>query len=147
MGRGNAGRFLVFGVSGLSSAKRDFVLLVPTEVRKSPIHGCGLFALRAIPKGRVIWRFVEGLDQAIPQAQVAQFPFAVRAFFKTYAVLDGGIYYVDMDNTRFMNHSLNPNIRTGKGKSPMYASRDIPKGAELLCNYRVFDAPSRRGQI
>ena len=123
------------------------MLLIPTEVRKSPIHGVGLFTLRPIPKGRTIWRFVEGLDLAIPQAKFTQLPFAVRAFFKTYAALDNGIYYVDLDNTRFMNHSTSPNVRTGRGKAPMFASRDIPKGAELLCNYRVFDAPSRRGQL
>lgn len=123
------------------------MLLIPTEVRKSPIHGVGLFTLKAVPKGQMIWRFVEGLDLTVPQAKIRTLHPTVRAFFKTYASLGKGTYYVDVDNTRFMNHSNNPNVRTGQGKSPMFASRDIPKGAELLCNYRVFDAPSRRGVL
>ena len=38
--------------------------LVKTYLDKSGIHGMGVFAGEDIPKGTIVWDFVEGVDQA-----------------------------------------------------------------------------------
>ena len=40
-------------------------MTVPVEIKKSPIHGYGVFALHAIRKGTVVWMFQPGLDLRI----------------------------------------------------------------------------------
>lgn len=120
------------------------VLLVRTEVRPSPIHGLGLFALEPIPAGTVVWRFVPEFDCLIGIDQVVGVPDVVQEFFDKYVALDGGTYLLEADDSRFMNHSGSPNLVTGKGTEPMVASRDIAAGEELTCDYRVFDEPTRR---
>ena len=45
---------------------------------------------------------------------------------------------IEIDNGRFMNHTLEPNTdytRVVEG----YATRDIAAGEELVCNYSEFD--------
>lgn len=39
------------------------MLVVPVEIRKSEIHGYGIFALEDIRHGTVIWQFTPGLDR------------------------------------------------------------------------------------
>jgi len=41
------------------------MLTVPVEIRKSEIHGYGVFARRDIPAGTVIWQFTPGLDRVV----------------------------------------------------------------------------------
>ena len=124
-----------------------FVLLVPTEVRPSAIQGLGLFTLKGLRKGQMLWRFVPGVDLQIPEGTVRKLPPAARSFFKTYCALENGVFHLDADNTRFMNHSTEPNVLTSLGTAPMFAARDIKAGEELFCDYTDFDDPARNGVI
>jgi SET domain-containing protein len=118
--------------------------MVPTKVQPSAIHGLGLFALEAIPKGTLVWQYVEGFDISISVwDQITgiglreAFPKAALDFLKKYAYkTDKGEYEVCVDDARFMNHSSTPNI-SARG-SMDFAIRDIAAGEEIVCDYKDF---------
>jgi SET domain-containing protein len=113
------------------------MLLVKTYLDKSPIHGIGLYAAEHIPKGKKIWRFVEGYDRCYTPRQFAKLPKQARDFLKFYAYrADGEILYT-VDHDHHINHSDDANTFWRNGYS--IAARDIAKGAEITNDYREFD--------
>jgi SET domain-containing protein len=112
------------------------MLLVKTRAAASAIEGVGLFAAERIAKGTVIWRFEPGLDLIAPEDRVAALPEAARAFFRRYAFacpfFPGGLL-IGFDNTRFVNHSLTPNMDNSGPET--IAIRDIAEGEELTTDY------------
>lgn len=121
------------------------MLLIPTVVKKSPIHGRGLFADQDVAEGQVVWEFDEKVDLSFPKKYLDYLPEHVQRYAATYGSIEDGVFYFDGDDTRYMNHSAEPNVKTGPGHDSMYAVRPIKKGEELLCDYREFDDPSRNG--
>lgn len=115
------------------------MLLVPTYVAASPIHGIGCYAARAIPAGTVIWRFQPGVDQVIPEAVVDALAEPALGFIHRYAYrtpqIPGG-WVLPFDHTRFINHDDNPN--TDNTEAETRALRDIAEGEEITCNYNEF---------
>ncbi len=115
------------------------MLLVRTFVAASPIHGIGLYAAEPIRRGALIWRFEPGLDQIIPPDVVDRSPDCVREHLARYGYVSpqfaGGLV-LPFDNTKFMNHSDDPN--TDNTTELTYAKRDITTGEELTCDYREF---------
>ena len=126
------------------------MLLVPTRVGPSKIHGTGLFLLKPVPCGRPVWCFQSGFDQAFAPAEFAALPPLAREFLSHYAYLQmhDGHRVLNGDHARFMNHSESPN--TG-APPPDHAPTsipetfvtvalvDLPAGVELTCDYRTFD--------
>lgn len=120
------------------------MLMVPTKVQSSEIHGLGLFALEAIPKGTLVWQFVQGFDITVSvHDQITGFnlrdacPQAASDFLEKYAYkTDHGEYEVCVDDARFMNHSTSPNIQATGDRN--YAIRDIAAGEEIVCDYADF---------
>lgn len=108
-------------------------------VRRSRIHGNGVYASREIPKGT---RIVEYLGERISHAQADRryeakgqddghtFLFVVSS----KVVIDAG---VDGNDARFINHSCDPNCETviEGGRVFIEAVRDIRKGEELGYEY------------
>jgi len=108
-------------------------------VRRSKIHGSGVYAAREIPKGT---RIVEYLGERISHAQADAryeakgqddghtFLFVVNSKL----VIDAG---VDGNDARFINHSCDPNCETviEGGRVFIEAVRDIRKGEELGYEY------------
>jgi SET domain-containing protein len=108
-------------------------------VRRSKIHGNGVYAARAIPKGT---RIVEYLGDRITHAQADEryeakgqddghtFLFVVS----NRVVIDAG---VGGNDARFINHSCDPNCETviEGGRVFIEALRDIEPGAELGYEY------------
>lgn len=109
------------------------------EVRRSGIHGKGVYAARPIPKGT---RIVEYLGERISHKQADDryeakgqddghtFLFVVSS----KVVIDAG---VDGNDARFINHSCDPNCETviEGGRVFIEAVRDIRKGEELGYEY------------
>lgn len=113
-------------------------LLVNTYVSKSHIHGVGLFAADDIPKGTKIWAINPRLDLFMHDNIVNQyFTDLEKEHLETYCVKEGSGWRVIWDNTRFINHSNNPNIT--RCDDIDYATKDIKKGEELTCDYRTLD--------
>jgi uncharacterized protein len=110
------------------------MLLVPTEVRPSKIHGIGCFATKAIRKGAVIWEFTPGFDLKYTEKQFDSFPKLLREFLDRYVFEDGKYFVLCVDNARFFNHSTEAN--TASVGDVTVAKRNIRKGEELTSNYR-----------
>lgn len=95
------------------------------EVRKSPLHGKGLFARRKIAEGTVIGvyrgtRVEDGERDGDHVLWVEQ--------------EDGGVYGIDGKNElRYVNHSVDPNVEFEE--ADLVALRDIARGEELLHHY------------
>jgi SET domain-containing protein len=112
------------------------MLQVRTYVDRSPIQGLGLFAAEDIPVGTIIWA-LSGADNVLHRHQVACMSQIERVFITKYSFKINGLYYLCVDDARFMNHSTSPN--TSDLNDCTVASRDISKGDELTCDYSQFD--------
>jgi len=116
------------------------MLLVRTQIGPSRIHGLGLFAAAPIPRGAKVWQFHPAIDLVAPEAEVAALPPVAQAFFRNYAyrpLADEGVWYLNGDYAKFMNHASEPNLTEIDGCN--LALRDIAAGEELTCDYFQFD--------
>ena len=110
----------------------------PFEVRRSKIHGKGVFATRRIPKGtrlieykgeRISW---EEADRRYDDSIQPHHTFLFAVDDKT--VIDGGRYGND---ARWINHSCDPNCEAVEedGRIFIESIRDIEPGEELTYDY------------
>lgn len=111
------------------------------EVRRSGIHGFGVYAVRPIRKGT---RILEYLGERISHAEADRryeqkgsddgHTFLFVASQRT--VIDAG---VNGNEARFMNHSCDPNCESVTEDSRVYvdAIRDIKPGEELGYDYSL----------
>ncbi len=111
------------------------------EVRRSNVHGLGVFALQPISKGT---RIIEYLGERVTHAEADRryeskevndshtFLFIVDG----RTVIDAG---VDGNDARFFNHSCEPNCESVVEKRRVYieALRDVGPGEELTYDYQI----------
>jgi len=121
------------------------MLLVPTRLAPSAIHGFGVFAAAPIAKGTPVWRFAPGLDMEFDAGIVATLPAHVQTFFAHYGYLDRNVGRIILcfDDARFVNHSATPNVATDYAQDAYgvdVALRDIAAGEELTMDYANFEA-------
>jgi hypothetical protein len=103
------------------------------KVVRSPVQGYGVVATRRWKRGSVIanvegvlWRAGEQRDD-------------------TYSlILEEGVFFDMVDQTRWVNHSCEPNVvveagvsRQGNGWAQLQALRDIEPGDELFYDYAL----------
>jgi SET domain-containing protein len=124
------------------------MLLVPTRLAPSAIHGFGVFAAAQIAQGTPVWRFARGLDMEFRPDIVPTLPAHVREFFAHYGYLDRNVQRIILcfDDARFVNHSDAPNVATDYAQDPYgldVALRDIAAGEELTMDYAGFEEPGR----
>jgi len=117
------------------------MLLADTYLDLSPGRGIGLFAGEAIPIGTKWWERKEEFDKLFLPDQINSLHILTISFIKTYGFLEPtGNWYLCIDNARFSNHSDFPNTAniTNHNGELLYciASRNIPIGHEIFCNYR-----------
>lgn len=117
------------------------MIIVPTYLEKSPVHGFGVFAKELIKKGTKVWEFNPIFDVRFTDAEFERLPPSVKAEIEhhLYQPEQGGVLYYESTMGRYMNHSREPNVDfsdVGVG----WATRDIKPGDELTCDYRHFMA-------
>lgn len=114
------------------------------EVRRSGIHGTGVFAAREVPKGRKVLEYVgEKIGKAEAERRsIAQIERAAESGGAAVFVFElNSRYDIDGDfpwNTaRFMNHSCSPNceVRIARGRIWIVSRRKIRAGEELTYDY------------
>jgi SET domain-containing protein len=116
------------------------MLAVKTELRKSEIHGFGVFAAEFIPKCKVVWYFKEGFDHRVSEDFVDALPEPARSTLRHYSACWGGGYVISADDARFLNHSTKtPNLKSFDYPDCSQAVHDIQIGEELLEDYSEFD--------
>ncbi len=125
------------------------MLLVKTYLDKSKIQGIGLFADEFIPKGTLVWKFVPGFDFALKNEELNKLPKIAKSWimhFGYYDEEDGG-WVICVDDSRFFNHSDNPNCREEKDskyfQGRTIAIKDIKQGEEITCDYFEFDGNAK----
>lgn len=111
------------------------------EVRRSRIHGTGVFALRPIRKGR---RIVEYTGERVSHKEAdsryadkdAEDNHTFLFIVDSRTVIDAG---VDGNDARFINHSCAPNCETAieNRRVFIYALRNIEPGEELAYDYQI----------
>jgi uncharacterized protein len=106
-------------------------------VKKSPVHGRGVFAAKAFGKGAKI---IEYTGRRILWSSVPDDLDDPRMYFFSIGngkrVIDPS---VGGNEARWINHSCDPNcrVRETRGRIFIHASRNIPAGEELFYDYRL----------
>jgi SET domain-containing protein len=116
------------------------MLMVPTELRPSLIHGIGAFLLVPVKKGDLIWRFDSRIDRIYSQAEFEALP-KIGAFLKMYAhwYEPLNLWMVCGDYGNFFNHSETPNtLSLSAVFGDDVAARDLAVGEELTSDYRTI---------
>lgn len=124
------------------------MLVVKTKIGQSKIEGVGLFADQFIPKGTITWKFDPKFDIYFDPGEVEKMSEMQKDLVIRFAYLSkkSGKYVYSIDNTRFTNHSTNPNVEEneklseGDAEICMVAIRDIQIGEEITIDYREIDA-------
>lgn len=123
------------------------MMMVETELRPSPIHGLGVFLLRPVRQGELLWRFDSRIDRVYSPDEVASLPPHVREFLQTYCTWHegAGVYVLCGDNGRYFNHSEAPTtVSNGVSFGEDHALRDLAAGEELTSDYRTICDHVRR---
>ena len=117
------------------------MLLISTYVAPSSIEGLGVFSDEYVPCGSLIWSLNPKFDIFVNEIELGLLPAHVRSYIARYSYPHlemPGCRVIDVDNGKYMNHSLAPNTDFrifDKG----YALADIARGEEITCNYHEFD--------
>ncbi len=116
------------------------MILIKTVLRPSVIHGIGVFAEAMLPKGSKIWQFMAPYDAIVSAEEIRALPDPIRETVFNYAFKSPifNYYIYSGDNSRFMNHTTDPNCYDDFEKNAIFTLRDIAAGEELTCDYRAY---------
>jgi SET domain-containing protein len=121
------------------------MMLVRTYLSNSAIEGVGIFAAEPIKAGDVIWRLEPKFDVLLTESDMESWPAHMEDFIERYCyphVDQPGVWVLELDNGRFMNHSATPNTNFTSFYEG-HAICDIATGEEITCNYYDFDVTFR----
>jgi uncharacterized protein len=120
----------------------DLPLRQLVSVRRSPIHGRGVYARVDIPEGA---RIVEYRGERITTAEAeARYPDDASQPYHTFLFALDDDWMVDASNggntARWINHSCDPNceVVVDDGRLWVEALRDIAAGEELAYDYNFI---------
>ena len=103
-------------------------------VKKSNIHGMGVFANRDFRKGEIVIKYnlkhltKEKFD-ILPKSE------------KHFTSFQEGKYWLFSSPERYVNHSCEPNVNPNFKERGDFAIRNIKKGEEIATDYRKDDVP------
>jgi hypothetical protein len=128
-------------MAAASQVEADLTTSELIEVRRSDVHGLGVFAAKRIPKGTRIIEYVgervshDEADRRYEEKD-ANDSHTFLFIVDSKVVIDAG---VDGNDARFFNHSCDPNCESTVEKRRVYieAIRDIEPGAELTYDYQI----------
>jgi hypothetical protein len=116
------------------------MLTVPVEIKKSAIHGFGVFACEAIRQDSVVWMFHPGLDQRITKFALKFAEPRIREFVLKRGYINPKSpeqYVLCIDESQWLNFpqtDQRANLCLGglqDGEYLLLAAIDIPAGSEL----------------
>lgn len=108
------------------------------EVRKSGIHGLGVYAVKRIKKGEPILEYTgQRISAHTADRRYADNPSTYLFMIDENTYIDG---LVNGNEARFINHSCNPNCVAyleDDNRVMIYALKDIKPGTELCYDYQL----------
>ena len=116
------------------------MLTVPVEIRKSEIHGQGVFAKRDIRQGAIVWQFSPGLDRVVSLYAVESAEPRSRKYIMERGFIDPDKpeeVVICIDESQFMNFprvGIAANTALGAvldGQHLLLAAEDILAGTEI----------------
>ena len=122
------------------------------EVRECE-YGLGLFAKEFIPKGKLIWKYMKGVNVNTYdnvediQKRLGSMNKDEQNFFMSHVYLFDGFMNEITDDGCYWNHSENPNTGSALIYGPetcwysSYAIQDIQPGEQLLDDYGTYEYP------
>lgn len=122
--------------------------IVAVAAGDSVINGKGVFAIKPIPKGKIVWLYDKEQDLSVTQEDFATFNEEKKEWFYHSAYLSpwSGLWICPPRNdaSNYTNHSADNNLSvaydTDVSSEPYFiANRDIKQGEELTNNYHEFD--------
>lgn len=121
------------------------MLCVRTKLCPDLYGGIGLFADEKIVKGYIVWMSSSMTSNTYIFEEFNDFPYIYKEFVKRYAYsFEDNNIWINTDDSRFMNHSDNPNVveLNGMGYDIIIcvANSTILRGEELTCDYREYDS-------
>ena len=128
------------------------MLTVPVEIKKSAIHGVGVFAKTEIKKGTVVWMFTPGLDQRVSLLVTEYSDKRKRHYIMQRGYINPKnpeMVVLCIDEAQFLNFPAageEANIWLGGVQDDehlLIAAEDIPAGTELTV-LRESDADYQR---
>lgn len=121
------------------------------RVRRSGIHGKGVYTVRSIRQGT---RIIEYTGRRVPWKIASKLPPRnLRDIYHTfyYSLQNGDVIDAGQDgnNARWINHSCEPNCATEEEQDRIfiYALRTIYPGEELFYDYMIEPAQRRSKRL
>jgi len=123
-------------------------LNVYTRLKPSAIHGVGVFAIRHIPKGTLLFDAEEDIAW-IDEKQLAGLSRNIRQMYEDFCIIKDGKYgcpenFNGLTMAWYLNDSSTPNVAVDNNYN-MRAARDIEEGEELtIDSSRFSEQPYRK---
>ena len=113
------------------------MFLIDTYLDKSKIQGVGVFSKENIKKGHKIQEERSSFQIEFDKNNLPSMPLAFANFLTTHSYqkyLHPDILILQFDNSKYINHSENPNLNDDG-----FAIKDINIGDEITIDYKDFD--------
>jgi hypothetical protein len=109
----------------------------------SQIDRFGLFATERIFKDEIIWVPTDDTVKTIHVTDLEKLSMTDQQDWIDHCYQIGDYYHMDIDDTRLMNHSCEPNTLDypTDNSAMIIAARDIEKDEEVTWNYLPFMNP------
>ncbi len=109
----------------------------------SKINHVGLFAKEKILKNEFVWSATDDTVKKISLSNFEKLPDTEKQNWIDHCYQIDDYFQMDIDDTRFMNHSCEPNTVDFPSDVPtmIIAERDIEKDEEVTWNYLPFMNP------
>ncbi len=114
----------------LTAVSRYLFGALDVIIKKSKIHGKGVFANRDFRKGETVIKW--DLSTILTKEEVDKLPKKEKRYV---SILKDDRYVLHQTPARYVNHSCDPNTYTKNNKD--VASRDISKGEEITTDYSL----------
>jgi len=115
---------------------------VYTRLQPSKIHGVGVFAVRDIPEGTLVFADDDEEIVWIDKSELADVPPVLRKFYDDFCVIKNGRYgcpasFDKLTTAWYLNNSDEPNV-AADDEYRFHALRDIRRGEELTSKYSDY---------
>jgi hypothetical protein len=115
---------------------------VVARLKRSDVHGVGVFAIRNIKKGAKIFGSDDGGMVWISKKEIRNLPKAIKALYQDFAVLKDGRYacprsFNQLTPAWYLNDSKSPNACCDEHYD-FFALRDIKEGEEITADYSTY---------